>query len=298
MKIAVTTPSGHVGKLVTEYLLDAGADVRLLARRPEKLRNFVLRGAEVVRGSLDDPEYLASMTRGMDAMFWVTPPGYGSDSVRAYQNRMGMAAATAIRTNRIPRIVNLSAIGAHLSDGVGPISGLHDVEQLMGETAANVVHLRPGFFFENYLWQLDSIRDRQKVFLPVSGSRFVPMIACRDIARVAADRLLDSSWHGEWSQELHGPADMTFDEAAAALSEGLHRPITHVKLPPEKMRHGLIEQGFSENAAELLLEMYEAVELGRLRPSEARSPESTTPTTLAEFAHEVLQPLLAETVKQ
>ena len=57
--------------------------------------------------------------------------GYGSDDVRAFQNRLGTAGATAIRTNGISRVVNLSSIGSASSDsGVGPISGLHDVEGL------------------------------------------------------------------------------------------------------------------------------------------------------------------------
>jgi uncharacterized protein YbjT (DUF2867 family) len=298
MIIAVTTPSGHVGKAAAEFLLDAGADVRLLARRPERLRQFILRGAEVVRGSLDDAEFLTTMTRGIDALLWVTPPGYGSDDVRAYQNRLGGAAAAAIRANRIPRVVNLSSIGAHLSSGVGPINGLHDVEQMLGDAATNIVHLRPGFFFENYLWQLDVIKSTGNIFMPISGTCYYPMVGCRDIARVAADRLLDSSWHGEWSQELHGATDMTFNEAAAAISEGLRRPITHVKVTPQKARHAMIENGLSNDATDLMIEMYDAVESGRLRPMEARSPESTTPTTLAEFAREVMQPLVAEVVRQ
>jgi hypothetical protein len=81
---------------------------------------------------------------------------------------------------------------------------------------------------------------------------------------VAADRLLDSSWHGVWSQELHGPTELTFDEAAVALSEGLHRKLTHVKVSPQKARQAMLANGLSENAADLMLEMYDAVETGRL----------------------------------
>jgi hypothetical protein len=35
----------------------------------------------------------------------------------------------AVRTNHIPRVVNLSSIGADRADGLGAISGLHDIEQ-------------------------------------------------------------------------------------------------------------------------------------------------------------------------
>ena len=134
MKIAVATPTGHVGSAVVDFLLEFGGDIRvvLLGRRPDRLKEFVGRGAEMAIGSQDDADYLVKATRGIEALFWATPPGYGSDDVRAFQNRLGRTR-TAIRTNKISRVVNLSSIGAHLDSGVGPIGGLHDVEGLPDE---------------------------------------------------------------------------------------------------------------------------------------------------------------------
>ncbi len=294
MRIAVTTPSGHVGGAVADCLLKAGVEVRLLARRPEKLKRFVDRGADIVRGSLDDRDYLIWTTHETDALLWVTPPGYGSDDLRVYQNRLGKTAAEAIRVNRILRVVNLSSLGADLSSGVGPINGLHDVEEVLKEAAVNITHLRPGYFFENFLWSLETIKSDGAVFLPVSGSTRYPMIACRDIARVAADRLTDSRWTGHWVQELHGPADLSFDEAAAYLSEAMKRKIVHIMITPEQARKRMLDTGMSESSSELMLELYDAIEKGRIKCTQPRSPETTTPTPLVAFAREVIEPLLHE----
>jgi uncharacterized protein YbjT (DUF2867 family) len=296
MKIAVTTPGGHVGSAVVDFLLEFGGDMRvvLLARRPEKLTSFVKRGAEIAIGPQDDADYLVKATRGADAFFWATPPGYGSDNVRAFQNRLARAGATAIRTNGIPRVVNLSAIGAHLDSGVGPISGLHDVEGLLDEAATHITHLRPGFFFENLLWQLDSIRNAGKFFLPISGTRRYPMIATRDVGRVAAARLASRGWIGHFVGELHGPADLSFDEVAGILSQTLGRKVEFVKCDREQARQAMLHNAMSENAADLMLEMYDAVETGRLQTIEPRSTKTTTPTTLTEFARDVMLPLIAE----
>ena len=62
---------------------------RLLGRRPEKLTEFIKRGAETVIGAQDDVDYLCKATQGVDALFWATPPGYGSDNLRTFQNRLG-----------------------------------------------------------------------------------------------------------------------------------------------------------------------------------------------------------------
>ena len=154
MKVAVTTPSGHVGGAVADYLLgfDGGLEVVLLGRRPDRLGNLIDRGATLAIGSQDDVDYLCRSTEGVDALYWATPPGYGSDNVRAFQHRLGEAVEKTIRANKIPRVVNMSSVGAILETGAGPVSGLHDVEQLINKAACHVTHLRPGFFFENMLF--------------------------------------------------------------------------------------------------------------------------------------------------
>jgi uncharacterized protein YbjT (DUF2867 family) len=298
MRIAITTPSGHVGSAVVDALLDHPGDIqlKLLGRRSNTLTRFVERGAKTVIGAMDDPDYLVKATRDVDALFWVTPPGYGSDDLRAFQNRVGKAAAKAIRNNKIAHVVNLSSIGADNDSGVGPINGLHDVERLLDDVTSNITHLRPGFFFENLLWQLDSIRTSGTISLPISGSRRYPMIATRDIGRVAAERLAGRSWTGRSVKELHGPADLSFDDVAVMLSEALGRKIAYVKCDRDEARQAILAGGVSENAADLMLEMYDAVEAGRLRALQPRSTETATPTTLAEFALEVVMPMFAHPV--
>lgn len=299
MKIAITTSSGHVGSAVADFLLDFGGDihVKLLARRRKSiLDQFVNRGAELVIGSQDDQDYLVSATSDIDALFWVTPPPFGSDKVREVQNRFGKAGAAAIRTNGIKRVVNLSSIGAQLLSGVGPINGLYDVEGLLDEVAENITHLRPGFFFENLLMQLDSIRKWGRISLPVSGSRTFPMIASKDIGRIAAHRLADQIWTGQYIRELHGSADLCFDEVAEILTNVIGRKIVYIKCSKEEMRHVLFETGMSDNMVDLMLEMYDAFESGTLQPLEPRSTQSTTPTTLEEFAHEVILPKLEQPI--
>jgi uncharacterized protein YbjT (DUF2867 family) len=294
MKIAVTTPTGHVGSCVADFLLDFGGSVqvRLLGRRADKLTDSIKRGAETVIGAQDDVEYLNKATQGVDALFWATPPGYGSDNVRAFQNRIGKAGAQAIETNNIARVVNLSSIGADLESGNGPIGGLHDVEGLLNKTACHVLHLRPGFFFENLLWQVDSIRKWGRISLPLSASTRYPMLATRDIGRVAATRLTSAGWTGQIVQELHGPVDLNFREVAEILTQVLGRKIVYIKCGREEMRDMMLKNAMSENAADLMLELYEAVDAGRLRVTQPRSPETTTPTTFAEFAREVILPLV------
>ena len=216
--------------------MDFGGDitVKLLGRRPDKLQGYVDRGAEVAVGQ-DDVDYLVNATRGVDTLFWATPPGYGSDDVRAFQNRLGKAAATAIGANKIPRVVNLSSVGRRNDTGVGPINGLHNVEVLLNRRGRDITHLRPGFFFENLLWQVDSIRKWGRISLPLSGTRNYPMIATRDIGRVAAaagQQRLDRAQRAGVTRA----GRLTFKEVAQTLWDVLGRKIVYIKCDPQEMR--------------------------------------------------------------
>jgi hypothetical protein len=140
--ITITTPTGNIGRRLIERLAFAGKPLTIVARHPEKLPRS-LREREIVRqASSDDAAALSRATEGTDVLFWLTPPNFASPNVRASYRKAADAVSRAVRINRIPRIVNLSSIGASWADGLGPISGLHDVERALNDAADDVFHLR------------------------------------------------------------------------------------------------------------------------------------------------------------
>jgi uncharacterized protein YbjT (DUF2867 family) len=292
MKVAVTTPTGNIGKVVADELVTAGAQVILLARNPDKVKALTNRGASVVQGSQEDREYVARATRGVDAFFWLIPPDYSVPDLRAYYNRVGEVAVAATQANRIGHIVFLSSVGAHQEGGTGPILGLRDVEQKLERVALHITHLRPAAFFENYLWQFESIKHMGKVFLPVSGSTRVAMVATQDIGRVAAKRLLDTTWTGRSVANILGPSDLSFDEAAAGIGRGIGKLVTHVQVPEDQARQAMKQAGMGDDAIGLMLKLYRAMSGGLLKAPEGRTVESTTPTTIEQFARNVLKPMI------
>lgn len=292
MRIVVSTPTGNVGRAAVDRLLEADAEVVVIHREPEKLGHLEARGAYVRQGSLDNEEALTRATGGADALLWVTPSVHNAVNLRASQNRFGVVAAAAIRANAIPRVVNISSIGAQHDAGTGPIAGLHDVEEMLDATGAAVVHIRAGYFFENYLPQAQVIRAMGAIMLPIAGEYSIPMIATRDVGKVAAEKLLDDGWSGTELLGLHGPRDLTFDEAAEAISAAVGREIRHSEVDEMQARMGLSMLGLSGSVIDAMLEMYRAIETGHLAAAEPPAPESATPTTMEEWAVQVMAPLL------
>lgn len=293
MKVAIASPTGNIGSKLAPRLLDAGAELILLCRDPKKVSALTARGAKEEVGDLKDGDYVARATNGADALFWLTPPDFTAPDMYALQADLGRNVADAVRQNDIKRVVNLSSIGGQVQSGTGPVAGLHRVEAMLNETGAAVTHLRAAYFMENYLFSLDSIRSAGSVFLPVRGDTRIPMVATQDIAQVAAACFLDASWKETRVRGVQGAKDMTFDEAAGILSDGLGRAVRHVTVTPEQARDAFLSMGATADVAAKYVEMYQAFDNGTLKVAEPRTPETTTPTTLAEFARQVIKPLVA-----
>jgi uncharacterized protein YbjT (DUF2867 family) len=291
MSIVITTPTGNIGKHALQQLLQAGADVSVIVRQPEKLSESIRRRVKVHQGSLTDVDLVTKAFRGAKAALWVTPPSLTHPDVAAYHSELGAVAATAIKESKIPYVVNVSSAGAHL-ENAGPISGLAAVERQMNAVAENIVHLRPGFFMENFLQQIEPIKNDGAIYETLPGDLPYPIIATQDIGAVAARLLLETNWSDHQTRGLHGPADLTFSDATKILSDAIGKPVNYVQITPDQAYQAFLGMGASPGFAKGLVEMYQALS----KPNaiaESRTPETTTPTTLREWSDNVFRPLFA-----
>ncbi len=288
MKITVTTPTGNIGRVLTEKLLASDAEITLIARSAEKVAGFAQRGARVIQGSLADAGLVQQATEHADALFWLTPPDYAAEDFRAYQNSLGDVAAEAARTRPDMHVVHLSSTGAHLAEGTGPIKGLHDIEQKLNAATQRVTHLRPTYFMENVLSSLQTIAANGAIFSTIPPEVGVQQIATRDIAAPAAETLLGDAPASPRVVHILGPEEISFARVASTVSEAIGQPIAHVVIEAEQLRSAMLGMGISADVAEQLLELEDAI-TKRLAPPEG-SIVRTTATTFAAFAREVVAP--------
>lgn len=281
--------TGNVGSRIAEALLAAGTPVRVIGRERVRLGPLAAKGAEAWPGDLGETRFLAKVFAGARAVFAMIPPKHDAPDVRAYQNRIGETLASALSGARVPRVVTLSSVGAHLSEGTGPIVGLHDLEtRLNGLQDAAVVHLRPGYFMENHLWSIPVIRAQGMNGSPVRPDVAIPMVATRDIADDAARLLLEGTFIGRSVRYLLGPRDLTLPEATRVLGEAIGKPdLKYVQFPEEEARKGMAAIGMSRSVADAMIEMERAFNAGTIRATQERNAENTTKTTLEEFARTV-----------
>jgi uncharacterized protein YbjT (DUF2867 family) len=282
----VTGATGNTGRVIAETLLAKGKRVRVIGRSAKNLQSLVEKGAEAFVGSVADSSAMLRAFQGAQAVYVMIPPSYTAQDFRAYQNEVGSAYSSAIRLAGVPFVVNLSSVGAQLSQGAGPISGLYDVEQQLSQLdGVNVVHLRAAYFMENFFIGLDLIRSQGIVGTPLRGDLPIPMIATRDIAEVAAELLLRLDFSGHSTRELLGQRDISMQEATRIIGKAIGKEgLAYVQFPYEQAERAMQAMGLSQDLARSLNEMDQALNEERVRPLEKRTPANTTPTSFEQFA--------------
>ncbi|MBT2584915.1 NAD(P)H-binding protein [Arthrobacter sp. ISL-95] len=289
MRIAVAAPTGHVGRHLVPMLIRAGAKPLLLLRDPDALAPDIRSEVDVARVDLLDADAVVQSVSGVDALYWVDPPPAGDDPLAEYKLAAD-SAAKAVTAGGVGRVVFQSSVGAENRHGMGEIDGLAATEVALNATDASVIHLRCGYFFTNLEFQLDAIRAGMlQVLLPLHQP--MAWVSPRDIAEVAAGRLLSAEWRGHHVEAVHGPADLSWLQVVRIISQAVGKPLDVERIPEESMRGTLAGLGMSAAQVDSLVGMSTGF-LGDFTPEQQRSVHSTTPTTLAGWAYAELKPLL------
>jgi uncharacterized protein YbjT (DUF2867 family) len=293
--IAVMGATGNIGGRISGQLLAAGHTVRALGRSAEKLAGLKTRGAHVLIGDAADAAFLTKAFSGADGAFTLLPPNPVSPDFGAEADRVGEAIAAAVGASGVRHVIALSSVGADLPSGTGPIVNLHrQEERLKRLPGTNVLALRPGFFFENFLHSLDLIRHQGINGSGAAGATAIPMIATQDIAAFAARALATRDWTGFTVQELLGPRDLSFAEATRILGAAIGKPdLAYVQFPYADYSAALQQAGLSKSVADLYAEMDKAFDDGIVVSLEGRTAVNTTPTTFEQFAADAIGPAYA-----
>ncbi len=291
MSIVINTPTSNIGRALAARLLDAGERITVLSRDKKKVDELLRRGARVVEGSFEEPALLAEALEGAEALFWLTPPPARSDYY-AWAIKCAKQAAVAAKKAGVRRAVVISSAGAHTGPGTGAVGPARERENDFEAALPAVVSLRPGIFMENFLLSTDMIAKAGQIFTPLPTGKRWPLVATADIAAKAACWLLDRGWSGHHRVGVHGPTDLSTDEAAAIISSALGEPVKCVETTIDQARGALTGMGMPDFIVEIIIEMYVAFREGRLDQAEPRTPDTTIPTTLAEFARTTLVPAI------
>jgi uncharacterized protein YbjT (DUF2867 family) len=273
--------TGKTGSATAKALLQAGKKVRALARDPKKAEGLAALGAEVVSVDLADQAALGKAVAGAEGLYFLSPPDMAAKDFVAERKALTEKQVATLVAAKVPHVVLLSSIGAHLPDGHGPVRTVHNLEQQLQKAGLPSTFVRPGYFVENWGAVLHPLQQDSVLPTFFRADQPIPMVSTPDIGTVAARALLDGP-KGYRAIELSGPTDPTSNDVAAAFAKLLGRPIKVIEAPLDAVVPTFTSFGISENIASLYREMYEGFGSGHVKAAPGETMRGTTPleTTL------------------
>ena len=289
--ITIFGATGKTGSKTAEYLLSKGQRVRILGRSKDRMQSLIQKGAEPVVGDQSDDAFLAKAFTEAEAAYVLIPPKLDAENIRKYYSVMGEAVANAIRKSKIPKVVFLSSLGAEKESGTGPITGLHDVERKL-QTLKNtdIVFLRAGYFMENILTSIGTLKKQNLFGNTLAPDVKVFMVAAKDIGAEAARQLLDKNLKGHVIVDLFGDR-ISFNEAARVIGAKISKPaLTYTRFDDSDAVAAMTAMGLSNSMAQSFVEMSHAVGTGLIAPTKGDPVTPNAPTIFSQFVNETLYP--------
>ncbi|HEY2623956.1 MAG TPA: NmrA family NAD(P)-binding protein [Dyella sp.] len=242
---AITGITGKVGGALARKLLEEGKSVRAVVRDEDKAKVWAARGCEIALANMDDADALTAAFKGTEGVFILPPsdfdPAPGFPEARAVID----AVKAALEAARPGRVVCLSTIGAQATQ-TNLLTQRTLMEEALSTLDIPVTFLRPGWFMENFALDVALARDEGVIYSFLQPlDKPVPMIATADVGRVAAE-LIQQEWTGRRVVELEAPHRVTPDEAAAAFSKILGRPVTAAVVPRDTWEGLFKSQGMKD----------------------------------------------------
>lgn len=148
-KTLITGASGFIGQALTRRLMEAGADLRLLVRDPQRLAPGISGAADVVEGDITDPQSLHRAMQDVDVVFSIAgtfrEPSLPDRRYREVNVDAVRYIITAARKNGVRRVVHCSSCGIHGDVPAGHLAseddplrpdGIYEITKAEGDRVA------------------------------------------------------------------------------------------------------------------------------------------------------------------
>jgi uncharacterized protein YbjT (DUF2867 family) len=256
MTVLVTGATGNVGSVVVHELLRSRQDVRVLTRDAGRARRVLGGDVDVVVADLADRPGVDRALAGVDRVFLAM--GNHPGQVTAECTVVDAATAASVE-----RLVKLSG-PAPRPDSPLVIEQWHArIETHLAASGLPAVVLHPGSYMTNLLAFADPVATAGMLPAPTAGAR-VAFVDPRDVGSVAAALLVAERLPAARTLRVTGPAAVTYEEVATALTAVLGREVRFVPVTDDAARAAMAGAGLPELLVEAFLAVYRMQREGRL----------------------------------
>lgn len=259
MNIVLTGSLGRIGQPLTQKLLEKNHTVTVISSSPERKDEIEKLGANPAIGNIEDRDFLTKTFTGADVVYLMEPPVNFRDEnqdMKTFWTDIAENYKQAVQKSGVQKVVHLSSIGAHTDEGNGMLNVHHHVENILRDLPENVSikFMRPvGFYYNMYAF-IPTIKAQRTIIQNYGGVEKEPWVSPLDIAAVISEEM-DTPFEGRTIRYIVSD-EASPNEVAITLGEAIGIPdLTWTVISDEQFENGLLDVGFSPQAAKGLTEM-------------------------------------------
>ncbi|SAL19009.1 NmrA family protein [Caballeronia udeis] len=278
--------SGKVGRVSAASLRNAGHAVRAVVRNEAQGELLARMGCEIALADLTNPVSVARAMEGADAVQILCPVPMGDAQPGSTMRRMIEVAADALRANPPPHVLALSDYGAELDQGTGITLLFHILEKQLQAAVQNLTLLRAAEHMQNWARVIPVALATGKLpSLHHPLSKSIPTVAAQDVGQLAAE-LLAGEPRGIVS--IEGPRRVSVLDVARAFSNVSRREVSAYEVPRDEWPAMLLRAGLGADHAQLIIDLYDTHNAGRIDVEEGIGERRFGTTELAEVMASML----------
>lgn len=218
-KIALIGATGKLGKPVTEALLNAGYQLTILARTPEKAQKLWGNKVHIIKGDVRNTSDLQQLMQDQEGLY-INLSVLPNSSEKDFQpEREGISnITTKVQNTGIQRIGYLSSIVQRYQGTNGYYWWVFDIKNKAAEAIKASGIPYSIFYASNFMDNFAEGNYRQGKRILLSGESRYPMyfIAASDYGKQVA-RAFENDTNACFDYDVQGPEPFTADEAASVF---------------------------------------------------------------------------------
>lgn len=237
MKVFITGATGFIGGEIVLSLLGKGYQVRALARMPDRAKDLLPSGVELVKGDITRPEGLYDAVSGCDAIIHLVGIIFekGKNRFEDVHYKGTVNIVTAAKRAKVKRFLHMSALGARPDAQSNYHKTKYKGEQCVVKSGLDYTVFRPSLVFgpRDKSINLFIRVIRLLPLFPILGSgkgRTQP-VSVSDVAKAFVPSIEDRKTFGK-VYELGGPDAMAYEELFDLIMEavGIKRKKLHIPI--------------------------------------------------------------------
>jgi len=234
-RVCIIGGSGFVGRSIVDQAIAAGHQVRVACRHPERARDLMVKGVEMVGTDVTDGRGIEAAVANQDVVIYLVGLLFekGKQNFIAAHRDGVERVLNACKQAGVGQYLHMSALGAGNVSESEYACTKAEAEILVRNSELNTTIFRPSIIYgagDNFFNQFKAMSAALPVMPVISGNSLFQPVWVEDVARAFVSSIGNPHVHSQ-VYDLGGPKTYSFEAMLKLLMAELGRERVFIPLP-------------------------------------------------------------------